>query len=156
MYAHHYSELFTQPNEVLVDILKIARTQSNWFVLIQLIAQVKKGTISTEKDFIKLATYISFFPQITSGPIVKAHDFLPQLDRLHRIKKSNVYEGIQLFVLGLTKKVVFADRIGVAVNAVYSAPLAYNNISIFWVIVGYSLQIYCDFSWIFRHGNRHC
>ena len=42
---------------------------------------VKKGTISAEKDFIKLATYISFFPQITSGPIVKAHDFLPQLDR---------------------------------------------------------------------------
>lgn len=97
-----------------------------------------------------------FFPQITSGPIVKAHDFLPQLDRVHRIKKSNVYEGIQLFVLGLTKKVVFADRIGVAVNAVYSAPLAYNNVSIFCVIVGYSLQIYCDFSWIFRHGNRHC
>ena len=107
---------------------------------------VKKETISAEKDFIKLATYISFFPQITSGPIVKAHDFLPQLDRVHRIKKSNVYEGIQLFVLGLTKKVVFADRIGVAVNAVYSAPLAYNNISIFWAIIGYSLQIYCDFS----------
>lgn len=101
------------------------------FGLIQLIAQVKKGTISAEIDFIKLATYIYFFPQITSGPIVKAHDFLPQLDRVHRIKKSNVYEGIQLFVLGLTKKVVFADRIGVAVNAVYSAPLAYNNISIF-------------------------
>lgn len=116
------------------------------FGLIQLIAQVKKGTISAEIDFIKLATYIYFFPQITSGPIVKAHDFLPQLDRVHRIKKSNVYEGIQLFVLGLTKKVVFADRIGVAVNAVYSAPLAYNNISIFWAIIGYSLQIYCDFS----------
>ena len=49
-------------------------------------------------------------------------------------------------MLGLTKKVVFADRIGVAVNAVYSAPLAYNNISIFWAIIGYSLQIYCDFS----------
>lgn len=43
-------------------------------------------------------------------------------------------------MLGLTKKVVFADRIGVAVNAVYSAPLAYNNISIFWAIIGYSLK----------------
>lgn len=102
---------------------------------------VKKGTISAEKDFIKLATYISFFPQITSGPIVKAHDFLPQLDRVHRIKKSNVYEGIQLFVLGLTKKVVFADRIGVAVNAVYSAPLAYNN--------GLLLDIHFKFTVIF-------
>lgn len=116
------------------------------FQALSYVFDVKKGTIFAEKDFIKLATYISFFPQITSGPIVKAHDFLPQLDRVHQIKKENVYAGIQLFVLGLTKKLVFADRIAVAVNAVYSAPLAYNNISIFWAIIGYSLQIYCDFS----------
>lgn len=116
------------------------------FQALSYVLDVRKGVIPAEKDFIKLATYISFFPQITSGPIVKAHDFLPQLDRVHRIKKVNVYEGIQLFVLGLTKKVVFADRIGIAVNAVYSAPLAYNNVSIIWAIIGYSLQIYCDFS----------
>lgn len=116
------------------------------FQALSYVLDVKKGTICAEKSLVKLAVYISFFPQITSGPIVKAHDFLPQLDRVHRISKANVYAGIQLFVLGLTKKVVFADRIGVAVNAVYSAPLAYNNISILWAIIGYALQIYCDFS----------
>ena len=113
---------------------------------ISYILDVKKGTIKAEKNFIKLATYISFFPQIVSGPIVKAHDFLPQLEYVHRIKKKNVYSGIQLFVLGLTKKVVFADRINIAVNAVYNSPEAYNNISILWAVIGYSLQIYCDFS----------
>lgn len=116
------------------------------FQAMSYIFDVKKGLISAEKDIVKFAVYISFFPQITSGPIVKAHDFLPQLNRLHRIKKKNVYAGIQLFLLGLTKKLVFADRIGVAVDAVYSAPLAYNSISVFWAIIGYSLQIYCDFS----------
>lgn len=116
------------------------------FQAISYVLDVKKGVIPAERDFLKLATYISFFPQITSGPIVKAHDFLPQLDYVHRIKKENVYSGIQLFVLGLTKKVVFADRIGLAVNAVYSAPMAYDSISIIWAIIGYSLQIYCDFS----------
>ena len=116
------------------------------FQALSYVLDVKKGIIPAEKDFVKLAVYISFFPQITSGPIVKAHDFLPQLDRVHRIKKANVYSGIQLFVLGLTKKVVFADRIGVAVNAVYNAPLAYDNVSILWAVIGYSLQIYCDFS----------
>lgn len=116
------------------------------FQALSYVLDVKNGVIYAEKSLVKLAVYISFFPQITSGPIVKAHDFLPQLDRVHAISKANVYAGIQLFVLGLTKKVVFADRIGVAVNAVYSAPLAYNNISILWAIIGYSLQIYCDFS----------
>lgn len=116
------------------------------FQAISYVLDVRKGIIPAERDFLKLAAYISFFPQITSGPIVKAHDFLPQLDYVHHIKKANVYSGIQLFVLGLTKKVVFADRIGLAVNAVYSAPLAYNNISIIWAIIGYSLQIFCDFS----------
>lgn len=104
------------------------------------------GKIEPENDFIKLAVYISFFPQITAGPIVKAKDFLPQLNTIHNINKKNVYEGIQLFLIGLTKKVVFADRIGVAVDAVYNAPAAYNGISVCMAIIGYSFQLYCDFS----------
>lgn len=116
------------------------------FQAISYILDVKNNKIESEKNFIKLATYISFFPQIVSGPIVKAHDFLPQLEYVHQIKKENVYTGIQLFALGLTKKVVFADHINIAVNAVYNAPKAYNNISILWAVIGYSLQIYCDFS----------
>lgn len=116
------------------------------FQALSYVLDVRKGIIPAEKDFLKLSVYISFFPQITSGPIVKAHDFLPQLDYIHQIKKENVYSGIQLFVLGLTKKVVLADRMGLAVNTVYSAPLAYNRISIVGAIIGYSLQIYCDFS----------
>lgn len=116
------------------------------FQAMSYVFDVKRGKICAENDLVKLATYISFFPQITSGPIVKAYDFLPQLDHVHKIKKKNINEGITLFILGLTKKIVFADRIGVAVNAVYSAPLAYNRISIVWAIIGYSMQIYCDFS----------
>jgi alginate O-acetyltransferase complex protein AlgI len=116
------------------------------FQALSYVFDVKKGVFKAERNIVKLAVYISFFPQIISGPIVKARDFLPQLERMHRVKKVNVYAGIQLFVMGLTKKIVFADRIGVAVDAVYKAPLAYNNISILWAIIGYSLQIYCDFS----------
>jgi len=102
--------------------------------------------VDVEKDFVKLAVFITFFPQITSGPIVKSKDFLPQLNSLHRIKKDNLYLGIQLFLLGLTKKLVFADRIGVAVDAVYASPAAYNGLSVIIAIIGYSFQIYCDFS----------
>jgi alginate O-acetyltransferase complex protein AlgI len=110
------------------------------------VLDVKNGTIVAEKNIIKLAVYISFFPQIISGPIVKAHDFLPQLSKIHRVKKANVYEGLLLFMTGLTKKIVFADRIGVAVDAVYEAPLAYSSVSVVWAVIGYAMQIYCDFS----------
>ena len=116
------------------------------FQAMSYLLDVKKGVISAERDIVKLAAYISFFPQITSGPIVKAHDFLPQLERLHRVKKENLYLGVTRFVTGLSKKVVFADRIGVAVNAVFAAPAAYSGPSIAMAVIGYSLQIYCDFS----------
>lgn len=116
------------------------------FQALSYLFDVKNAVIPVQTDFVKLAAYISFFPQITSGPIVKARDFLPQLDRLHRIKKENVYRGFQLFLMGLTKKVVFADRIGVAVNAVFQAPGAYDGISILFALIGYATQLYCDFS----------
>lgn len=116
------------------------------FQALSYVLDVGNGTIPAETDFVKLAAYLSFFPQITSGPIVKAHDFLPQLDILHRIKKENLYRGVQLVLMGLTKKLVFADRIGVAVNAVYQAPGAYSGISILFALMGYAMQIYFDFS----------
>ena len=116
------------------------------FQMLSYIFDVYYKVIPAETNFVKLAAYISFFPQITSGPIVKARDFLPQLNDIHKINKANVYKGLQLILLGLTKKVVFADRIGVAVDAVFSAPDAYGGLSILFAILGYSVQIYCDFS----------
>jgi len=116
------------------------------FQALSYVLDVRKGTIPPEKSLVKVAAYISFFPQVTAGPIVKAHDFLPQLEVLHRIKKENVYKGFQLFLLGLTKKIVFADRIGIAVDTVFAAPRAYSGVSILFSIIGYAVQIYCDFS----------
>ena len=116
------------------------------FQVMSYLFDIRRGGIEFEHDFLKYAIYVSFFPQITSGPIVKARDFLPQLDQIHCINKANFYAGFQLFLAGLTKKVVFADRIAVAINSVYAAPNAYNGVSILFAIIGYSLQIYFDFS----------
>ena len=148
-YYHFFVTSFARAFGLAEGTLNILLPLGISFYLFQAMSyllDVKKGTMTAERDFVVLAAYISFFPQITSGPIVKAHDFLPQLERLHRVKKDNVYLGVTRFVTGLTKKVVFADRIGVAVNAVFAAPAAYNGLSIAMAVVGYSLQIYCDFS----------
>ena len=90
--------------------------------------------------------YIGFFPQIVSGPIVKARDFLPQLQRSHSITGENLSAGLQLFVVGMFKKVVIADRLGVCVDAVFSAPAAYSGLSLCVAVMAYAVQIYCDFS----------
>jgi alginate O-acetyltransferase complex protein AlgI len=145
-FSESFSKLFGISDHVTLNLILPLGISFYLFQAMSYMFDVLYGKISAEKDLEKLAVYISFFPQITSGPIVKSKDFLPQLDRMHRVSKDNVYEGIQLFLIGLTKKIVFADRIGVAVDAVYSAPAAYNGVSVLLAVIGYSFQIYCDFS----------
>ncbi len=107
---------------------------------------VYRGRIEPEKSFIKVALYVSFFPQLVAGPIVKADDFIPQLYEDRTISWSNFEKGIQWFVFGLFKKVVIADNISVCVDAVFNAPQQFHAISIVLAVIGYSIQIYCDFS----------
>jgi len=145
-FSESFARVFGITDYVTLNLVLPLGISFYLFQAMSYLFDVLYGKIGAENDFVKLAVYISFFPQITAGPIVKSKEFLPQLNKLHRIKKENVYEGIQLFLMGLTKKVVFADRIGVAVDAVYSAPLAYNGLSVLLAVIGYSFQIYCDFS----------
>ncbi len=107
---------------------------------------VHRNQINPEKDFVKVALYIAFFPQLVAGPIVKAGDFIPQLYEDRNITWKNFELGVQWFVFGLFKKVVISDNISVCVDAVFQAPGNYHAISIILAVIGYSLQIYCDFS----------
>lgn len=140
------SEIFDLADTITLNLIIPLGVSFYTFQALSYIFDVYRGAIKPEKDFVKLSVYLSFFPQITSGPIVKSKNFLPQLDFLHKLDKKNISQGLQLFLLGLTKKVVFADRIGFAVDAVFSAPQAYNGISILFAVLGYAMQIYCDFS----------
>ncbi len=86
------------------------------------------------------------YTQIVSAPIIKAHDFLPQLKQKHIITWESLSSGGQRFLIGLFKKKVIADRLAVCVDAVYAAPAAYSSLSIAVAVIAYSLQIYYDFS----------
>ncbi|MCM1262166.1 MAG: MBOAT family protein [Butyrivibrio sp.] len=116
------------------------------FQAVSYIIDAYQGKIHIEKSFKKVALYIGFFPQITSGPIVKAHDFLKQLEQQHPVKMQNIADGAQIFLMGIVKKIVIADRLGRAVDAVYAAPHVYSGMSILVTTLAYSIQIYCDFS----------
>lgn len=116
------------------------------FQAVSYIVDTYKGAIPADSSFKKTALYIGFFPQITSGPIVKAHDFLGQLEADHPVRMQNVAAGAQIFLMGIVKKTVIADRLGRAVDAVYAAPGIYSGMSLLLTTVAYSMQLYCDFS----------
>lgn len=107
---------------------------------------VYRGKIEAEESFTRLALYIAFFPQLVAGPIVKAADFLPQLQQERNISLKNLELGIQYFLFGLFKKIVIADQLSVCVDAVFRAPSQYHAVSLIMAVIAYSLQIYCDFS----------
>lgn len=116
------------------------------FQSLSYVIDVKRGKIKAERNFLHLALYISFFPQLVAGPIVRASDFLPQLKEDRRITLKNLETGLQLIVFGLFKKIVLADHMSVFVDDVFRTPAAFSWLSILLAVISYSIQIYFDFS----------
>ncbi len=115
------------------------------FSAISYLMDIKRGK-TEPKDLVSVALYLSYFPKITSGPIQKSRDFFGQISRRRKIGWSTFSSGIQIFVFGLFKKLVLADRLSVFVDQVYGTPLAFNSLTVFLATIAYSLQIYLDFS----------
>jgi alginate O-acetyltransferase complex protein AlgI len=90
--------------------------------------------------------YVTFFPQLVAGPIVRSGEFLPQLKRSYRLKWARMSYGATLIMLGLVKKVLIADRVGVFVDQIYGDPTSAGFLAAWCATVGFAIQIYCDFS----------
>jgi alginate O-acetyltransferase complex protein AlgI len=90
--------------------------------------------------------FVSYFPELVAGPIVRASIFLPQMARSLKPSWSRAAIGLQLILLGVTKKIVVADRLAIFVDPVFAKPTAYSSFTVASAVVAYSLQIYCDFS----------
>jgi D-alanyl-lipoteichoic acid acyltransferase DltB (MBOAT superfamily) len=91
--------------------------------------------------------YVSFFPQLVAGPIVRARDFIPQIYKELVVTREQFGEGLFLIFCGLFKKAVISDYISLNfVDRIFDAPLLYTGIENLLGVYGYALQIYCDFS----------
>jgi D-alanyl-lipoteichoic acid acyltransferase DltB (MBOAT superfamily) len=98
-------------------------------------------------SLIDAAVYLSFFPHLVAGPIVRAREFLPQLRSPRDRNRVAVGSGVSLIALGLIKKVVIADYLArVLVDPVFAVPQAYAGPDALLAAYGYTAQIYCDFS----------
>jgi len=105
-----------------------------------------RGSIEAERNLLRFATYVAFFPQLVAGPIVRASLLLPQLRRDHPFLWSGFLLGLGQVLLGYVKKVAVADSLAPFVDRVFDAPEAFTPLSVLIGVVFYAFQIYCDFS----------
>ncbi|MCR4892836.1 MAG: hypothetical protein K5989_11730 [Lachnospiraceae bacterium] len=148
-YFNSFQEFFFRKTAGDGGFLRIAIPVGLSFYLLQAVSyliDLSRGRLEKSSPLSKVMLYVGFFPQLVSGPIVKAHDFLPQLEHPEPLTRARLSYGLQLFLLGALNKLVFADRLAVAVDSVYSAPAAYSGMSLFIASLGYTLQIYFDFA----------
>ena len=104
------------------------------------------GNIKTEKSFVRFLTFVSFFPQLVAGPIERASNLLPQLQKTPEIRKEDVYDGASLFLVGYFKKVALADYLSLYVDRVYNDPSSFDAGALVLATVAFAWQIYFDFS----------
>jgi len=114
---------------------------------ISYVVDVYRGKVPACRSPVDLLLYIAFFPQLVAGPIVRASTFLPQLKEPCDLSAVPVNRALLLIVFGLFKKVVVANAIGTKlVEPVFFTPSAYGAMDVGMAVLGYAVQIYCDFS----------
>ena len=115
------------------------------FSAISYLIDVRRKKVEPQ-GFLNVALYLSFFPKLTSGPIQRSGDFIKQANSRRVVGAKMFAPGIQIFVFGLFKKLVLADRLSVFVDQVFKTPNAFGSLTLFLGAIAFTLQIYLDFS----------
>ncbi len=135
---------------ILIDIILPVGISFYTFQAIGYTIDVYRGDIKDDagKNPIQFATFIAYFPQLVAGPIERAKNILPQLERVRTWKYEDSVEGLQRIIWGMMKKVVIADQCGVHTDIIWQQGLdvAHGEIKMFFAVLLFSIQIYCDFS----------
>lgn len=109
---------------------------------------VYRGEIRAEKNILRYALYVSFFPQLVAGPIERSTSLLPQLRRVDSIRlwdADRIRDGLFMMLWGYFMKLVIADRMALLVDLVFDRYQAYSGSALFVAAVFFAFQIYCDF-----------
>lgn len=107
---------------------------------------VYRRELKPEKHLLDYATFVTFFPELIAGPIVRASIFLPQMSRDIRPSVARLALGGSIFVVGLTKKLLIADSLAKVADPIFAQPELYSGLSVWTGVLAYSFQIYADFA----------
>lgn len=116
------------------------------FKTISYVVDVYKGKIAPTESWLDYLFYLSFFPALAMGPIVRAREFLPQLRDNKEPTHQMIYSGFWLVLLGVIKKAVFADYLAQYSDIAFGSAHGYSGFELAMAMIGYTMQIYCDFS----------
>ena len=130
-----------------LDIVLPAGISFFTFRSISYLVDIYRGEIEPASNFLEYTFFLTFFPPLLAGPVVRAKDLLPQI-RLNPVAtRAMVSEGLFLIIAGLVKKVVIADYIsGNFVDRIFDNPALYSGFENMLGAFGFALQLYCDFS----------
>ncbi|MDD4148891.1 MAG: MBOAT family protein [Bacteroidales bacterium] len=146
-YLAEFSNLFTGTSFDTAKIFLPVGISFFTFQTMSYTLDIYRRELKPVKNIIDFGFYVSFFPQLVAGPIVRAKDFIPQI--YEKFKLSRYEFGLALFMIlkGLIKKIMIGDYIAVNfVDRVFSNPNMYTGFESLMAMVGYSLQVYVDFS----------
>ena len=121
------------------------------FQAVGYLVDVYRGKLKPEKNFLRYALFVSFFPQLVAGPIERSTNLLSQMQKLDKIKlwdSDRVRDGAIVMLYGYILKMIIADRAAILVNTVYDVNhyAQYQGITVWVAAILFSLQIYCDFA----------
>ena len=147
-YLNFFADTFAALMGVGLNLRRLALPAAISFTTFQLLSyviDVKRGTVAPEKNFFRFLLYVSFFPQLMQGPIVRYGQVSGEL--VHREHSwDSALSGARRFVRGLAKKVLLADSLAALVAGVYAAPDSAGTVALWLAGLCYTLQIYFDFS----------
>lgn len=107
---------------------------------------VYREDVKAERNFLKYALFVSFFPQLVAGPIERSKNLLEQMYEKHYFEAQRVKDGLLLMIWGGFQKIVIADRIAIVVDTIFNKFPEYGGIYILIASILFAFQIYCDFS----------
>jgi len=116
------------------------------FIATGYIIDIYRGTSPAEKNVIRFAAFIAFFPYLLAGPIERARNILPQFEKAPQFRTEHISEGLSLFVVGMFKKIAIADFLALYVNKVYTEPAEFSGLALLLATYAFAWQIYFDFS----------
>lgn len=138
--------MMVQGNFQPLDIILPVGISFYTFQSISYVVDVYKERLAPTRRWIDYLFFLSFFPALVAGPIVRADYFLPQLDKNEVPTSENVWGGLWLVIVGVIKKAVIADYIAQYNDLIFNDPSLYTGVQTLMGVLGYTMQIYCDFS----------
>lgn len=143
----HLSATLGLPIELhTLNIILPAGISFYTFQTLSYAVDVYRGAISARRNLIDFALFVSFFPQLVAGPIERAGDLLPQVERPRTVSSTDWRDGAYYIVYGLFLKIFVADSVAFVVEAVFGNPQQYHSTEVLVALYAFAVQLYSDFA----------